>query len=534
MSLPPVGFYAAAWVALVPLIARWADRRPDFTLAREIYAVFLVAAVATGFWTLFLPNKLHSVVNGFGLLFAPIPITLAFWAAGWVRERFGVGVGLAVLAVDVLAVEFVALHASIGTAWLALGHTQATAVPFLKPVELGGVPLMSAWVLALNITAYLGIERMRTRSQRRWADRSLVVTAFAGLLVLPVAYGSVQGMARDVPPGYLRIGVAQPNLPATAWDLPQDETRVNYVAAASDAMLRNSDSDETASRTLRTGYRSMPESDARPDLLVWPRATLPVYGDAMRIDRLHQKVGLWAERRGVALLTGARMASDTTGQRDPNARYHPLPASKTTQSALLFNSKRRTFERYDQMRRVPMLDALPMSIARLAGDSGPAFRNGSRRRLLAAGRAEVGAMVGFESIYGDHARRFVRDGAHLIVALPASSSSTGREQHHALMRLRAMETGRAVVTAAAGQGSALALPDGRVVRLTSDAAPETALVDAPIYSETTLYVRWGDWLGFLALGLAFFGHAVLFWFYRMTPQKRRVAPKVHLTTVPGM
>ena len=51
-----MGFYPLAWVALVPILSHWVDRRATLALAREIYAVFLVAAAATGFWALHLPE----------------------------------------------------------------------------------------------------------------------------------------------------------------------------------------------------------------------------------------------------------------------------------------------------------------------------------------------------------------------------------------------------------------------------------------------------------------------------------------------
>ena len=520
LSLPPVGFYPLAWVALVPLLSRWADRKASFALAREIYAVFLVAAAATGFWALHLPNELQAALAGVALLLVPIPITAAFWSAAWVRQRFGMRLGLTALVVDVLAAEFLTLHLPLGTPWTLLGHTQALALPFIQAVELGGVLLLSAWVLALNVAAFRGIEAAREKiPAKKWADRGLASAVFAALIVLPAVYGTIRTSGSDVPPGHVRVAIAQPDLPLDAWDDPIDEERVAHLARVSDALLADW-STETA--PSRLGYSSSPD---RPDLLIWPRSALPLYGDLEREEALYDRLDTWAGRRRTPLLTGARTARDNDGRDEVEARFYPLPMSRTRQSALLFHPAHDGVIRYDQARRVPILEAVPSSIAKSVGDAVPAFSLGSSRRLLPAGRTQLAATVGYESVFGDHTRRFVQDGANLLVALaPASGGLAGRRQHLAFIRLRALETGRAVVVAAPNEGSALVLPDGRATTLVSTTVPEGVRVEAPVYAGTTLYVRWGDWVGYLAFLLGLLLHGGLWHKNKTAPKKRPVRP----------
>ncbi|MEL6616545.1 MAG: apolipoprotein N-acyltransferase, partial [Bacteroidota bacterium] len=465
LSLPPVGFYPLAWVALVPLLSRWADRKASFALAREIYAVFLVAAAATGFWALHLPNELQAALAGVALLLVPIPVTAAFWGAAWVRQRFGLKLGLVALVVDVLAAEFLTLQLPIGTPWTLLGHTQALALPFIQTVELGGVLLLSAWVLCLNVAVFYGIEASREKMPaKKWADRGLASATFAALIVLPSVYGTVRTTGSDVPPGHVRVAIAQPDLPQEAWDNPIDEERVAHLARVSDAILADWATGESETSS-RLGYNATPD---RPDLLIWPRSALPLYGDIEREQAMYDRLDTWAGRRRTPLLTGARTARDNEGRNEVEARFYPLPMSRTRQSALLFHPAHDGVIRYDQSRRVPILEAVPSSISRSVGDAVPAFSLGSQRRLLPAGRTQLAATVGYESVYGDHTRRFVNDGANLLVALaPASGGLAGRRHHLDFIRLRALETGRAVVVAAPHEGSARVLPDGRATRLVS-------------------------------------------------------------------
>lgn len=532
LSLPPAGFYPLAWIALVPLLSRWADRKASFALAREIYAVFLVAAAATGFWALHLPNELQAALAGVALLLVPIPVTAAFWSAAWVRQKFGMKLGLAALVIDVLAAEFLTLHLPIGTPWTLLGHTQALALPFIQAVEIGGVLLLSAWVLSLNVAAFYGIEASREKvPAKKWADRGLASATFAALIVLPAVYGTIRTSGSDVPPGHVRVAIAQPDLPQDAWDEPMGEERVAHLARVSDALLADWSTEEEQSSRL--GYSARPD---RPDLLIWPRSALPLYGDLERESALYDRLDGWASRRRTPLLTGARTARDNAGRDEVEARFYPLPMSRTRQSALLFHPAHDGVIRYDQSRRIPILEAVPNPISKSVGDGVPAFSLGSSRRLLPAGRTQLAATVGYESVYGDHTRRFVHDGANLLVALaPASGGLAGRRQHLAFIRLRALETGRAVVVAAPNEGSALVLPDGRSTQLVSTNVPEGVRVEAPVYSGKTLYVRWGDWIGVLALLVGLIGHGALWHRHKTAPKKasRRGIARRRLQQVPA-
>lgn len=535
LSLPPVGFYPLAWVALVPILSRWADRKASLTLAREIYAVFLVAAAATGFWALHLPNELQSALAGLALLLVPIPIALAITGAAWVRQRFGLGAGLAALVADVLAAEFIVLHFPIGTPWTLLGHTQALALPFIQTVEVGGVLLLSAWVLGLNVSAFMAVEAARRRrASANWADRGIAVASFAVLLVLPAVYGTVRTSDDDVPPGHIEVAILQPDFDPETWSDPLNEDRVTHLASVSDAILADWMAQNEQVGPSRVGYST---AAPRPDLIVWPRASLPVYGDIKREQRLYERLQRWTERRRTPLLTGAFTAASDKGRTDPESRYYALPMSQSSQSALMFHPSHGAPIRYDQARRVPVLEAVPSAIARRVGDAVPAFELGSRRALLPAGRTNLAASVGYEAVFGDHVRRFVDDGANLLVSLaPPTGGLAGRRQHLAFMRLRALETGRAVVVASPSRGSALVLPDGRATPLVSTSVPEGLRVEAPIYTGRTPYVRWGDWVGQLALLLSVVAHVGFYSIYRSRakkPTKRRRVRSLSTSTPAG-
>ena len=67
LSLPPLGVYPLAWVGLVPLIARWALRRPSLDYVRELYALLLTTSCCVGFWLLFNPSASTAAASRSGL-----------------------------------------------------------------------------------------------------------------------------------------------------------------------------------------------------------------------------------------------------------------------------------------------------------------------------------------------------------------------------------------------------------------------------------------------------------------------------------
>ena len=64
--------------------------------------------------------------------------------------------------------------------------------------------------------------------------------------------------------------------------------------------------------------------------------------------------------------------------------------------------------------------------------------------------------------------------------------------------------------------------------------PEGVRVAAPIYTGTTPYVRFGDWIGQVALLLGLVGHLGLWYAFRMKPKRspRRYAMR-RLMGTPG-
>ena len=479
-SMPPLGLFPLAWVALVPLIARWAVRRPTVDYARELYALLLTTSCCVGFWLLFNPDAAMAAMGGLSLFLTPIPLTLAFLAASVVKDRAGLHLGLLALGLNVLAAEFVTLWANVSVPWLLLGHTQVEAVEFIQMADVGGVLLLSVWVLLLNMTVFLALPRAG-RPGERYGERGASMALFTALVALPVAYGSIRTAQADVPAGYTRVGIVQPGVPPGEWDDQDATTKVDYLASISDGLLQRwapafADSTAPPSRSRAAGELG---------LLIWPQSSLPYMGTDQGEQQLYERLERWCAQRDVALLAGA-----TTGTAQADRAQGTPEAGELANSAVMIRPGRPLL-RYDQMRRVPFADVEAAS--------------GSSRVLLSTGQTDIATTVGFESMFGDHVRRFTQQGAGVIVVLSRNDlwgRSAGLYQHLQFTRLRAIESRRAVVLSTVSGVSALILPSGSVEEIAGWMDQDVAGIDVPTFRGETFYVRHGDWVGRWALGLA--------------------------------
>jgi len=112
----------------------------------------------------------------------------------------------------------------------------------------------------------------------------------------------------------------------------------------------------------------------------------------------------------------------------------------------------------------------------------------------------------FEDSYGYLVREFVRKGAEVIVNISNKAwawSLASQNQQLGMAVFRAVENRRSVVrSTASGQTSGIA-PDGRVIAMATPFVEAWLTVSVPIIRDrTTIYTRFGDFLGLVFVGSA--------------------------------
>jgi apolipoprotein N-acyltransferase len=376
--------------------------------------------------------------------------------------RFGRTAAIAVAPVAWAAVEVMRTSGPLGTPWLRLGDGLAVW-PFLaQSAAIGGVALLSGWIVAVNAT--LAVAALAAADgRRRAAAVALVVFAVPALFgLLRLGLAADHAMAPDS--DLVRVAAVQPNVSAAE----------RHVQARFDENLSQL---LALSRTAR---------DAGAEVVAWPEGAFERTGT----DSGHLFLGSIANHLGVPLLAGLRRgASDA-----PGVRWNSTALATPDGTSRIAGDKVRPVPVYERAADFPLARYLA-SLGWWPGTVRAAESPGVIEVDLARSRrVRLGVLLCIDAAHPDLARSLRLRGAELLLN-PANEAEAGpwpAWQHAAIARLRAIETGLSLVRVANTGPSVWVDGYGReVARIESD-RPATAVVGVAPPLPVTPYARWGE------------------------------------------
>jgi apolipoprotein N-acyltransferase len=436
LAYPPLNLWPLAWISLVPLIRKSRNLPAGLAFRRGwwaglIYNAGLLYWIALNSGAGFPLASLSFV----GILLV-MPLYWGAFTAAWtvLHRRWGNMAALLLPAVWV-GLEVVKNFPEIGFPWQELGLSQISLLPAAQIAELGGIRLVSAWVMGLNVAVFLFLER-----QRRTA------LVLAGILAVSPIWGAWR--MNHLPQAGLSFTTAiiQGNVdPASKWT---DDAVLNF---------------DLYERLTRQALESPPLTrgpggDKGIDLVLWPETAMPVYlGYQLEYQR---RLSNFVQEIGAPILTGA-----------PNYELKPSGGSIRYNSAFFFPADGSPPQRYDKIRLVPFGERVPFQrwFPKLGElNLGQAeFTPGKQHSIfLINDGVKIAPQICFESVFGPEVRPFAEEGARALANLTNDGwygNSSGPYQHADLVRFRSIET-RYPLVRAANTGISLAVDRaGRVV-----------------------------------------------------------------------
>ena len=475
LSFPPYPFPFLAWIAFVPLLSAWDDDRTDGRSAfLDAYIAFLITFAVAFQWPLFHRFTATAVLSLPPLLILPMWMAVPFAISRPVYRRLGFCAGTTALIAFYIVMEYGLRSGPFAFPWPLLGHSQAEWYPVNRLASLGGVPLLTTVVLAANgiITAILG----RAPTPARLVLYGMLPMLVAGRNApLSEAGDPVQNMRQDRKG--LRVAGIQPALPPDSWADLQDSTRVSLLLDLTSALVS--------------------QSNAPPDLIVWPETALPPYpSTSVYTDRLQSLV----DSTRIPILAGAITSDSEDGSIYRNSALLIAPGAGV--------------QSYDKINLVPFAERVPFTgvipnLERWAIPAGgvSGYEPGENRTIFEISGHRFGVLICLETLFSDAARGYTHDNAEALIAITQDGwwgNSFGYRQHLAFNRLRSIETGLPMLQASVSGVSALIDSGGRVHELAGWMEPATWVVDVPSADTgtPTLYVRWGEWVTMFAVVLA--------------------------------
>jgi apolipoprotein N-acyltransferase len=472
----PFALVLPSFVALVPLL--WvldeATGTPDAApgAARGGLGDFLLGywfgAVAWGVLLHWMPVALwhFTPLSALGYLAAVLAVLAPQWGAvtwlvGRVRRRTGLPLWV-VFPLAWTALEWLGAHyGDVRFPWLGLGTSLVRVPTLVQWADVAGARGVGLWLAWVNVLVYL--------AWRRRAWRPLLPVA--ATLALALGYGLWRERTTEARP-VTTVAVLQPNVST-------DEKRTSR------------EDQRLVERLLDLTRQARRDSTVR--LVVWPEAAVPNY--FVTHPEWEVAIGELARAQRTPILAGGL-----------DAVVFPDGSYENWNAAFLFDAtgSGRAQPSYRKRYLVPIVERVPFVNPDWFGNLRyfGGFERGDRLPVYAIGEGRFGVLICYESAFEDLARRYRRGGADFLVNI-TNDAWFGRTaapyQHASHLVMRAIETRMGVARAANTGISQFVDPLGRTHGDTPLFVERVETAPVLTTGVTTRYVRWGDWVGALAL-----------------------------------
>jgi apolipoprotein N-acyltransferase len=481
-----------SWFALVPLLAALESRCQTQAPGRSLFGLgfgFGIVFFGIGMhWIALLSNVAITVpwLKYPAWLTAALYLSLfsgaAVWLAGILRRRSGVSLAL-VFPFAYLAVEELRASGELGFPWFQPGYSQHAYTPLIQMASLGGVTLVTLWVLFVNVLLW-----------QLLTGRSRIATGVAALcaLLFPWFWGE-RMLDAATPKPAAAVSLVQGNIPGEIkWSgRHQKQILDRYLALSAQATA----------------------DSLRPRIVIWPETAT---GSYLR-KQLDQSlaVATFAARADVPVFSGypdyalgdrgQALYYNAAGVFYPNGTTSPSYAKRH----LVPFGERMPFQRW-----FPGLGTLELGQAE--------WTPGASAVLFPSELGPFTALVCFESIFPDLARADIRRGARWLVNITNDEwfgNSAALYQHASMAVFRAVENHVSLARCANTGLTMMIDPNGRV----RGRLPvfQAGVLTLPLMSPgpPTWFTRVGDWPGVLS-GIVIVGLIVWSLIPSKKPQSR--------------
>lgn len=413
-------------------------------------------------------------------------------AKKWLGEK----IGYASLIAFWMCFEYIHLQDwGLSWPWLTLGNVFATHPEWIQWYEYTGVSSGTFWILLINIFLFLHV---KNNFNRETAKTYKYLLSGILILILPIGFSLLNSIDSRtlIQVTKSNIVVVQPNI--------DPYEKVSEQTGSFEAQLQKLIS------------ISEQQVDENTSLVVWPETALYT---ASRIDEANLKQNyflnpLWGflqRHPKVTLFTGIEsfrmMDSATSYTQEFNGQYF----ESYNGSVLLDSSGASAF--YHKSMLVPGVETLPWFLKfidkwfeKFGGTTAGYAKQKERTVLNVKNGYKIAPSICYESIYGEFMRNYVRNGANLICIITNDGwwkNTPGHKQHMNYARLRAIET-RTWIARSANTGiSCFIDPTGTVINPQPYNTSAALKLSIPATNHsTTFFVKYGDWLSKLMVGLS--------------------------------
>ena len=440
LSFHPLPLHFLAWFGMVPLLYAQERMHPGQAFRAGIFFGFLFAMLVL-FWIIFLQIETNiKILITFGLVVLFAYIGLYFGVALAIAKKTNIWV----LPMAISALEFIRGIGEIGFPWLSLGYSQARYPLFIQQASLYGVYGISFWIVLLNVSIYKALRR------RTYIHIFIATLVF----MVPVIYGlcrmdSIRGRK-------LAVGIVQPNI----------DPNLKFSRE-----LRFKTFERLMSMSTDCATTAIEEYGESLSLIVWPETATPVFLKSP--GKYQDLVKRLVDGLRVPLLTGT-------------AIYEPKDQD-IFNGAILIEPDKEIEQDYRKIYLVPFGEHIPfdrqLSFLRNVDFGEGDYTPGNYYTVFQTPHLRIACLICFESIFPELSRRFVNNGAEVLVNITNDGwfgKISGPQQHNDMAILRSVENGVVLLRSANTGISMIVDQYGRVL------SEKPLFVEATIVSKVTV------------------------------------------------
>jgi apolipoprotein N-acyltransferase len=396
---------------------------------------------------------------GVVLLFAYLGLYIGVFA--WLTRRWGFWAAPLIWPL----LEFIRTKSQIAFPWGLLGYSMTPYVPFIQPASIGGVYLVSAWLVLVNLLLFRLLSGIRPQTASRTLQARTIARRAAALALafaVPLAFSAFY--VRPLKP-WFNVAIIQPNV----------------------SPLDKGDWDSRATIQADLVRLTKQSAATHPDLILYPEtATLT---DVTRSETMGPAIRGLADSLNTEIFTGTPLYDERRNT------WH-------NGAVLIRPGEQPVRQRYYKIRLVPFSEKIPYAdevpiIRKILGtaDMGD-WAKGHDITVFNWSRGTLSALICFEAIFPDLTREFTRRGSQLLAVVTNDGwfgRLVGAQQHAELAVLRAVENGVPMIRSANNGISFTVDPYGRILRQTPLFVQTILAGPVPQPLAPTLYRRYGDW-----------------------------------------
>jgi apolipoprotein N-acyltransferase len=381
-----------------------------------------------------------------------------------------------------VAYEYLRTKGFLGYSYGIIGYSQYLFTPFIQISEVTGVWGVS--LLVIFPSAFIGnaLKNGWVNLRIFYREHSLEVLIYIGLFVAALVYGSFAQVDYSDSRQW-RVALIQHNV--DPWKHDYDD--------ALDILIRLSEQ----------------ATEHDPDIVIWSETAFVPAIDYHTRFRQNQSAYKLVKRLKAFLAD--QDVPYVIGNDD--GRLERLGGTKRVDynAALLFKDGE-IVERYWKVHLVPFTESFPFKeqlpgiYTWLKNADTHFWEKGEEYTVFEADNVSFSTPICFEDTFGYLSRKFVRNGAEVIVNLTNDSWSheeAAMMQHMAMSVFRAVENRRTVIRSTNGGITCTIDPNGNILDIMAPFVEGYLISDVPIYKErNTGYTTYGDWLGVTAVTFA--------------------------------